>query len=338
MLRHGRKAARERNGLILSYAFSKRLPKRSISGVILSISVAPHALGLSSATHMTKRVFMIHGRDEDARDVLADFVRSLGLEPLLFEHVRASLGGNPFIYNVVRAGIREANAVIALFTPDEHAAFYDRNGALNIGEQRWQARQNVIFEAGVAYGISQKKTILVSLGSDVRLFSDVEGKYIIPLGASDGKEQLRSALKKLFGELPAGALGIDFKACLRHRWTFYDELDLLEKRLRHRHVNRGKTALFEVLASVVAACPEKNWSLVTSSQFMELIADNATPSVTEDVYWWLIVYGVFEFTDTGDWWHDSPTWRSSVDYTKLSDRGQMLLRKISDVACALQPV
>jgi predicted nucleotide-binding protein len=137
-----------------------------------------------SAQPSKKKVFIIHGRNIAARNAVEMFVRALALEPLDFDQVAADLGGSVFIGDVVRAGLKQAQAIVAIFTPDECAALHPAfRSPTNAHEDlRWQARPNVIFEAGMAYGMSPERTVLVTFGHDVRLFSDVSGIHIVPVG------------------------------------------------------------------------------------------------------------------------------------------------------------
>lgn len=132
-----------------------------------------------------KKVFIIHGRNVAARNAVEQFVRVLGLEPLDFDQVSADLGGSPFVGDVVRRGLELAQGVAALFTPDEFAVL--RPGLVGHGEKpeeagRWQARPNVIFEAGMAWGMMARRTVLVTLGTEVSMFSDVGGVHLVRLG------------------------------------------------------------------------------------------------------------------------------------------------------------
>jgi predicted nucleotide-binding protein len=138
-------------------------------------------------------VFIIHGRNLAARNAIASFLRVLGLTPLDFDTISAELGGSPFIGDVVRRGIERAHGVLAVFTPDEHAmllpAFHapaDRPDE----RERFQARPNVIFEAGMALGFAPDRTILITLGTDVSLFSDVDGRHVLRLDNSAQKRDL----------------------------------------------------------------------------------------------------------------------------------------------------
>lgn len=147
-----------------------------------------------------KKVFIVHGRNIAARNAIEQFVRVLGLEPLDFDRVSSDLGGTPFIGDIVRDGLERAHGIIALFTPDEFSALRsDFRRVTDGGDevQRWQARPNVIFEAGMAYGLAPRRTVLVTLGTEVSLFSDVGGIHIVRL---DNSIECRKLLRqKLIG-------------------------------------------------------------------------------------------------------------------------------------------
>lgn len=131
-----------------------------------------------------KKVFIIHGRNKDAKVAIEHFLKALKLEPIDFDELAADLGGTPFVGDIVRAGMERARGIIGLFTPDEFSALrpdFRQKNDNKVDIQRWQARPNVIFEAGMAYGMAPDNTILVTLGSEVSLFSDVSGIHILRL-------------------------------------------------------------------------------------------------------------------------------------------------------------
>ena len=78
----------------------------------------------------------------------------------------------------------QAAGVVALFTPDEWSVLrpaHDPERGKGEESLRWQSRPNVIFEAGLAMGAAYERTLLVKLGRDVKLFSDVGGIHLINL-------------------------------------------------------------------------------------------------------------------------------------------------------------
>lgn len=146
-----------------------------------------------------KKVFIIYGRNIQAKISIEHFVKALGLSPIDFVQLAAT-GGSQFVGDIVRSGMKQAQGIIALFTPDEVAELgpqYVEKNDRGADKKRCQARPNVIFEAGLAYGIAPERTIIVTIGSDVALFSDLNGLHIVKLDNDrDSRGNLR---KKLIG-------------------------------------------------------------------------------------------------------------------------------------------
>jgi len=145
-----------------------------------------------------KRVFVIYGQNIAAYNELCKFLRSLKLDPKSFFDVSNELHGSPTVLEIIRHGMNQAAGVLALFTPDEWANLRPelaQAGAKGEGLCRWQARPNVIFEAGLAMGVDAARTIFVRLGS-VSLFSDVGGIHAVHLdNTPDSRHLLRGRLK-----------------------------------------------------------------------------------------------------------------------------------------------
>jgi predicted nucleotide-binding protein len=145
------------------------------------------------------RVFIIHGRNINAYHEMVKFLRALRLHPLSFNEASAKCGTHAAVLEIVRYGMAQAQGVVALFTPDEWAVLRPalapkrRRGD---EYQRWQARPNVIFEAGLAMGIAENRAVLVTLGPDVRLFSDVGGIHTVRLdNGHESRNLLRDKLR-----------------------------------------------------------------------------------------------------------------------------------------------
>lgn len=156
--------------------------QKTIARISASTGISPEATTMSNADR--KKVFIIHGRNIKAKIAIEQFLRSINLQPIDFDQLAGAQGGTAFVGDIVRAGLEQAHGIVALFTPDEYSALRsDQRGGHERPEdiQRWQARPNVIFEAGMAYGIAPKRTVLVTLGTDVALFSDVNGIHVARL-------------------------------------------------------------------------------------------------------------------------------------------------------------
>jgi len=148
---------------------------------------------LSTGAKDSRNVFVVHGRNEAARKALFDFLRSIGLHPLEWsEAVSASGKGAPFIGEVLDVAYSQVQAVVVLLTGDDLAMLapaLQQPDDLEIERQPTpQARPNVLFEAGMAFGRHPQETILVQLGA-LRPFSDIGGRHVIRLSDTMASRQ-----------------------------------------------------------------------------------------------------------------------------------------------------
>lgn len=133
-----------------------------------------------------RKVFVVHGRNGRLRRDMFSFLRSLGLEPLEWRKAIAATGqGSPSVPDILDAAFSEAIAIVVLLTPDDWVMLaepYQKDSDPSY-EKRLvgQARPNVLFEAGMAFGREPNSTILVQVG-EVKPFSDVGGRHLAYLG------------------------------------------------------------------------------------------------------------------------------------------------------------
>jgi hypothetical protein len=109
----------------------------------------------------------------------------------------------------------------------------------------------------------------------------------------------------------------------------YDELTHLEHELDQRLV--GEFTLLEILKK--SAVQHADWSKRSARYLMNTVrrcaADLVNDAELEDVYWWLLVYGVLRFQGIERWWSRRRDWHHSVDLAEISPRGKHLLNAIS---------
>src|SRR5574342_124396 len=103
------------------------------------------------------RVFVIHGRDEEMRRALFDFLRSIDLKPIEWSEAVSLTGRpSPHIGEIIDAAMLHTQAILVLFTGDDQARLRDELLSANDPDYERkttpQSRQNVIFEAGLALG------------------------------------------------------------------------------------------------------------------------------------------------------------------------------------------
>jgi hypothetical protein len=146
-----------------------------------------------------RTVFVVHGRDDAANRALFSFLRALHLVPLEWEHVKNLTGkGSPYIGDILRAGFEAAQAVVVLLTPDDYAklcpGFRKQSDKPFEGDLMGQPRQSVLFEAGMAMGLYEERTILVEMGA-LRPIGDIIGRYTIRLNDTpEARNELASSL------------------------------------------------------------------------------------------------------------------------------------------------
>jgi hypothetical protein len=138
-----------------------------------------------------RRVFVIHGRNEPARKGLFDFLRSIGLDPIEWsEAIRLTGKGSPYIGQVLDAAFGTAQAVVVLQTPDDVAHLHESLTYVGDPEcsPQMQPRPNVLFEAGMAMGRDEDRTVIVEMG-EIKVFSDIHGRHVVRLGNDVKKRQ-----------------------------------------------------------------------------------------------------------------------------------------------------
>jgi predicted nucleotide-binding protein len=168
-----------------------------------------------------RRVFVVHGRNLEARDAMFTFLQSDDLDPIEWSEAVSFTGeGSPFIGQVLDRAFSEAKAVVVLITGDDLARldprFLTDNDADYEKTLTPQARPNVLFEAGMAFGRYPERTILVSLGRS-RAFSDVAGRAEVRVSnRAEDRQALVARLK---------TAGCDVKTENRTRWLSAGDFD-----------------------------------------------------------------------------------------------------------------
>ena len=149
--------------------------------------------GPAPGSDESRRVWVVYGRDKKHTEGMFGFLRAIGLHPIEFSKARALTGKPmPYIQEILHAAFAHAQAVVVLLTPDDVGKL--RSEWLQPDDQEWersptpQARQNVIFEAGMALASHPERTILVQTGN-IRPFTDVAGLHTVRMDNSAAKRK-----------------------------------------------------------------------------------------------------------------------------------------------------
>lgn len=141
------------------------------------------------------RIFVVHGRDEAAREKVARFLNKLGLEPIIL-HERPNLGRTIIEKFTDYSDVAYA---VVLLTADDTGGIK----GTSLETQSYRARQNVIFELGYFLGKLGRERVCALHESCVEILSDYNGVAYVPFDAS---EAWKIGLAK---ELKAVGLPID---------------------------------------------------------------------------------------------------------------------------------
>ena len=154
-----------------------------------------------------RKVFLVDGRDHAARETLTELLKAFDLEVVSWREAAAHAGGGtPHTGDVVAAGLRLADAVVVLLTPDDvgyvRPVRRDPRDDPHDLEPTGQARLSVVFEAGIAMALARRRTVLVEVGA-VRGMTDVAGVDVVRM--DDTVERRRD----LAARLRAAGLAVD---------------------------------------------------------------------------------------------------------------------------------
>jgi predicted nucleotide-binding protein len=123
------------------------------------------------ASAPSDKVFLVHGRDDAAKNEVALFLRAIDLDPIIL-HLRPN--GGRHLLTKFREESEGASFAVVLMTPD------DEGGIAGAAANRPRARQNVVFELGFFIGKLGPPNVAALLKGDVEKPSDFDGIAYIP--------------------------------------------------------------------------------------------------------------------------------------------------------------
>jgi predicted nucleotide-binding protein len=171
---------------------------------------APRERDEASLADPSRNVFVVYGRDEQARLAVFELLRRLDLRPLEWEAlVRATGAGSPFLGQVVGDAPALAQAAVVVLTPDDVVMLHQK---LRVAREdrhelrpALQPRPNVLIELGMVLAVYPEKTIILEFG-DLRPIADLAGRNVIRFSEA---VPLTGALRKVAGRLEEAGCPID---------------------------------------------------------------------------------------------------------------------------------
>ena len=148
----------------------------------------------NSSSSFGNEVFIVHGRDDEAKVMVARFAEKLGIEATIL-HEKPSSGLT--IIEKIEKYAAEAGFAIVLITPDDLGSLKDNRDE----EPNPRARQNVVFELGYFMGKLGRGRVCPLFKGEVEKPSDIDGIVYVPMDSSDGW-QLKLAKEMNHAGLP----------------------------------------------------------------------------------------------------------------------------------------
>lgn len=124
-------------------------------------------------TVRTRKVFVVHGHDDAAKQEVARFLEKLRLDPIVLHE---QLNRGQTIIEKFEKHSAEARFAIVLLTPDDFGY-----AAGHAEAARPRARQNVVLELGVFLAKLGRENVVALIKGDVEIPSDLHGVIYEPM-------------------------------------------------------------------------------------------------------------------------------------------------------------
>lgn len=126
-----------------------------------------------------RKVFIVHGRDNEAKQEVARFLSGLGLEPIIL-HEQASAGMT--IIEKIERYANDADFALVLYTPCDQG----RGGHETKVPARNRARQNVVFEHGYLMAKLGRENVCALVKGEIETPNDISGVVYVSLDGYGG--------------------------------------------------------------------------------------------------------------------------------------------------------
>ena len=129
-----------------------------------------------------KKVFVVHGHDNESKLAVARFLEKLELKPIIL-HEQADLG-----LTVIEKFEANSNVgfAVVLITPDDVGTSEKDFREKGEGALRGRARQNVVFELGFFMAKLGRTKVRALVKGEVDIHSDIQGVIYTPIDPHDG--------------------------------------------------------------------------------------------------------------------------------------------------------
>lgn len=136
-----------------------------------------------------RKVFIVHGRNNEVKQEVARFVETVGLEPIIL-HEQASSGMT--IIEKIERYANDADFALVLYTPCDHG----RGAHDTKVPPRNRARQNVVFEHGYLMAKLGRENVCALVKGDIETPNDISGVVYVEIDSQGAwKAEVAKELK-----------------------------------------------------------------------------------------------------------------------------------------------
>lgn len=150
-------------------------PQKSIARMGNHQSTSP--VTPNSVARNKRKVFIVHGRDNDAKQEVSRFIERLGLEAIIL-HEQASSGMT--IIEKIEHYSNDADFALVLYTPCD----LGRGNHESKIPPKNRARQNVVFEHGYFMAKLGRENVCALVKGDIETPNDISGVVYVNLDSS----------------------------------------------------------------------------------------------------------------------------------------------------------
>jgi predicted nucleotide-binding protein len=138
---------------------------------------------------LKKKVFIVHGRDNEAKQEVARYIEGLGIQVIIL-HEQASSGMT--IIEKIEHYAKEANFAIVLYTACDHGRGIHETKV----HPKNRARQNVVFEHGYLMAKLGRENVCALVKGEIETPNDISGVVYVGLDVAGAwKLEINKELK-----------------------------------------------------------------------------------------------------------------------------------------------
>jgi predicted nucleotide-binding protein len=161
----------------------------AVSKILMPTSITTVQKKQSTVARNKRKVFIVHGRDNEVKQEVARFVEAIGLEAIIL-HEQASAGMT--IIEKIERYSNDADFALVLYTPCDHG----RGAHETKVHPKNRARQNVVFEHGYLMAKLGRENVCALVKGEIETPNDISGVVYVGFDAQNAwKTEVAKELK-----------------------------------------------------------------------------------------------------------------------------------------------